>query len=144
MELFELKIDDELLDEVFAISLVSEPAIESNFVFFDKEKVQFQKIDNEKRIVAGPVLIPNKKILRVDGEGKPYEVFFSPETVEKLAQNYLKRRYTNKTTLEHDGEVENVSLVESWIKTTKLDKSNGLGLNLPVGTWVGMFKVNND
>ena len=76
MELFELKIDDELLDEVFAISLVSEPAIESNFVFFDKEKVQFQKIDNEKRIVAGPVLIPNKKILRVDGEGKPYEVFF--------------------------------------------------------------------
>jgi len=144
MELFELKIDDELLDEVFAISLVSEPAIESNFVFFDKEKVQFQKIDNEKRIVAGPVLIPNKKILRIDGEGKPYEVFFSPETVEKLAQNYLKRRYTNKTTLEHDGDVENVSLVESWIKTTKLDKSNGLGLNLPVGSWVGMFKVNND
>ena len=144
MKLFELKIDDELLDEVFAISLVSEPAIESNFVFFDKEKVQFQKIDNEKRIVAGPVLIPNKKILRIDGEGKPYEVFFSPETVEKLAQNYLKRRYTNKTTLEHDGDVENVSLVESWIKTTKLDKSNGLGLNLPVGSWVGMFKVNND
>ena len=144
MELFELKIDDELLDEVFAISLVSEPAIESNFVFFDKEKVQFQKIDNEKRIVAGPVLIPNKKILRIDGEGKPYEVFFSPETVEKLAQNYLKRRYTNKTTLEHDSNVDNVSLVESWIKTTKLDKSNGLGLNLPVGSWVGMFKVNND
>ncbi len=144
MELFELKIDDELLDEVFAISLVSEPAIESNFVFFDKEKVQFQKIDNEKRIVAGPVLIPNKKILRIDGEGKPYEVFFSPETVEKLAQNYLKRRYTNKTTLEHNSDVENVSLVESWIKTTKLDKSNGLGLNLPVGSWVGMFKVNND
>ncbi len=144
MELFELKIDDELLDEVFAISLVSEPAIESNFVFFDKEKVQFQKIDNEKRIVAGPVLIPNKKILRIDGEGKPYEVFFSPETVEKLAQNYLKRRYTNKTTLEHNSDVENVSLVESWIKPTKLDKSNGLGLNLPVGSWVGMFKVNND
>lgn len=144
MELFELKIDDELLDEVFAISLVSEPAIESNFVFFDKEKVQFQKIDTEKRIVAGPVLIPNKKILRIDGEGKPYEVFFSPETVEKLAQNYLKRRYTNQTTLEHDSNVDNVSLVESWIKTTKLDKSNGLGLNLPVGTWVGMFKVNND
>ncbi len=144
MELFELKIDDELLDEVFAISLVSEPAIESNFVFFDKEKVQFQKIDNEKRIVAGPVLIPNKKILRIDGEGKPYEVFFSPETVEKLAQNYLKRRYNNKATLEHEEDVNGVSLVESWIKTTKLDKSNGLGLNLPVGSWVGLFKIDND
>lgn len=144
MELFELKIDDELFDEVFAISLVSEPAIESNFVFFDKEKVQFQKIDNEKRIVAGPVLIPNKKILRVDGEGKPYEVFFSEETVEKLAQNYLKRRYNNESTLEHDEKVNGVSLVESWIKTTKLDKSNGLGLNLPMGSWVGLFKIDND
>ena len=144
MELFELKIDDELFDEVFAISLVSEPAIESNFVFFDKEKVQFQKIDTEKRIVAGPVLIPNKKILRVDGEGKPYEVFFSPETVEKLAQNYLKRRYNNESTLEHDEKVGGVSLVESWIKTTKLDKSNGLGLNLPMGSWVGLFKIDND
>jgi hypothetical protein len=144
MELFELKIDDELLDEVFAISLVGEPAIESNFVFFDKEKVQFEKIDNEKRIVAGPVLIPNKKILRVDGEGKPYEVFFSPQTVEKLAQNYLKRRYTNKSTLEHEEDVNGVSLVESWIKTTKMDKSNGLGLNLPIGSWVGLFKIDND
>jgi hypothetical protein len=144
MELFELKIDDELFDEVFAISLVGEPAIESNFVFFDKEKVQFQKIDTEKRIVAGPVLIPNKKILRVDGEGKPYEVFFSEETVEKLAQNYLKRRYNNQSTLEHDEKVNGVSLVESWIKTTKLDKSNGLGLNLPMGSWVGLFKIDND
>tara|TARA_R100001460_G_scaffold83298_2_gene124174 strand:+ start:291 stop:1487 length:1197 start_codon:yes stop_codon:yes gene_type:complete len=144
MELFELKIDDELFDEVFAISLVSEPAIESNFVFFDKEKVQFKKIDNEKRIVAGPVLIPNKKILRVDGQGKPYEVFFSEETVEKLAQNYLKRRYNNSATVEHDEKVNGVSLVESWIKTTKLDKSNGLGLNLPVGSWVGLFKIDND
>jgi len=144
MELFELKIDDELFDEVFAISLVGEPAIESNFVFFDKEKVQFQKIDTEKRIVAGPVLIPNKKILRVDGEGKPYEVFFSEETVEKLAQNYLKRRYNNESTLEHDEKVNGVSLVESWIKTTKLDKSNGLGLNLPMGSWVGLFKIDND
>ena len=90
MELFELKIDDELLDEVFAISLVADPAIESNFIFFDKEEVQFKKVDTEKRIVAGPILIPNKKILRIDGEGKPYHVFFSEETVEKLAQNYLR------------------------------------------------------
>ena len=144
MELFELKIDDELLDEVFAISLVSEPAIESNFVFFDKEKVQFEKIDTEQRIVVGPVLIPNRKILRVDGAGKPYEVFFSEKTVATLAQNYLKRRYTNKSTLEHEEDINGVSLVESWIKTTKLDKSNSYGLNLPIGSWVGLFKIDND
>ncbi len=144
MKLFELTIDDDFLDEVFAISLVEEPAIESNFVWFDKEKVQFQKIDNEKRLVVGPVLIPNKKIFRVDGEGKPYEVFFKPETIEKLAQGYLKKGYQSKSTLEHDKKVPGVTLVESWIKTTNLDKSNSYGLNLPIGTWVGMMKIDND
>ena len=144
MKLFELTIDDAFLDEVFAISLVEDPAIESNFIWFDKEKIQFQKIDNEKRLVVGPVLIPNKKILRIDGEGKPYEVFFKPETIEKLAQGYLKKGYQAKTTVEHEDKVSGVTLVESWIKTSKLDKSNSYGLNLPIGSWVGMFKVDND
>jgi hypothetical protein len=144
MKLFELTIDDEFLDEIFAISLVEEPAIESNFVWFNKEKVQFEKIDNEKRLVVGPVLIPNKKILRIDGEGQNYEVFFKPETIEKLAQGYLKKGYQSKSTLEHDKKVSGVTLVESWIKTSKLDKSNSYGLNLPIGSWVGMFKVDND
>jgi hypothetical protein len=144
MKLFELTIDDDFLDEVFAISLVGEPAIESNFVWFDKEKVSFKKIDNEKRIVVGPILIPNKKIFRIDGEGNGYEVFFSPETVEKLAQNYLKRKYTDKATVEHEEKVKGVHLVESWIKTSKLDKSNSYGLNLPVGTWMGTMKIDND
>jgi hypothetical protein len=144
MKLFELTIDDEFLDEVFAISLVEEPAIESNFVWFDKEKIQFSKIDNEKRLVVGPVLIPNKKILRIDGEGQPYQVFFKPETIEKLAQGYLKKGYQAKSTLEHEKKVSGVTLVESWIKTSKLDKSNSYGLNLPIGTWVGMFSISND
>ena len=111
MKLFELTIDDEFLDEVFAISLVADPAIESNFVWFDKEKVQFEKIDNEKRLVVGPVLIPNKKILRIDGEGQPYEVFFKPETIEKLAQGYLKKGYQSKSTLEHEKKVSGVTVV---------------------------------
>ena len=35
MKLYELKIEDNE-DEVFAISLVESPAIESDFIFFDK------------------------------------------------------------------------------------------------------------
>jgi hypothetical protein len=46
--------------------------------------------------------------------------------------------------LEHDSNIKGVDLVESWVKDTPLDKSNGYGLNLPKGTWVGMFKVTND
>lgn len=141
--LYELRIEDET-DEVFAISLVESPAIESDFVYFDKEVIQFAKIDNEQRMLIGPILIPDKKILRVDGEGNPYHVFFSKETVKKLAQNYLMKKYTDKATLEHDAKIKNVHLVESWVKDGKLDKSNNYGLSVPEGTWMGMFKITDD
>jgi len=143
MELYELTIDDKV-DEVYCVSLVENPAIESDFIFFGKEKIQFASVDTEQRMLIGPVLIPDKKILRVDGEGKPYNVFLSKETVKKVAQNYLMKKYTDNATLEHDKKIKGVSLVESWIKDSKLDKSNSYGLNLPEGTWVGMFKITDD
>jgi hypothetical protein len=144
MKLYELKIEDENTDEVFAISLVETPAIESDFVFFDKEEVLFAKMDTEQRMLMGPILIPDKKILRVDGEGQPYHVYFKRDTVKKLAQNYLKKKYTDKATLEHDGKIKGVHLVESWIKEGRLDKSNNYGLSVPEGTWMGVFKVDDE
>ena len=143
--IYELVIEDENIDEVFAISLVEEPAIESNFVFFDKEKVQFAAINDEKRLLMGPILIPDKKILRIDGEGKPYHVFFKPETIKKLSEMYLKKKYTDSSTLEHDKKIKGVTLVESWIKESDTqDKSALYNLNVPIGSWLGTFKVDND
>jgi hypothetical protein len=144
MKLYELKIEDESVDEVFAISLVESPAIESDFVYFDKEEVMFASIDKDQQMLIGAVLIPEKRILRVDGEGQPYHVFFSKETVKKLAQNYLMKKYTDSATLEHDSKIKGVHLVESWIKEGQLDKSNQYGLSLPVGSWVGLFKITDN
>jgi len=145
MKLYELTIEDPNVDEVVAISLVEAPAIESDWVYFNKDEVAFAKVDTEQRILLGAILIPNKRILRVDGEGQPYEVFFTPDTIKKLAQNYLAKKYTDKATLEHDTKkIKGVTLVESWIKEGKLDKSNNYGLNLPEGTWVGMMKITDD
>ena len=144
MKLFELIIDD-LEDEIFAISLVETPAIESNFVFFEKEEQLFTSVSKEKRMVMGPVLIPDKKILRVDAQGQPYEVFFTKDTVADLARLYLKKKYTDSATLEHEEDIEGVYLVESWIKESKeFDKSREYDLNVPVGTWMGQFFIEND
>jgi hypothetical protein len=143
MTIYELTIEDER-DEVFAISLVENPAIESNFLYFNHEAVLFAKVDNEQRMLLGPILIPDKRILRVDGEGNPYQVFFTKDTVKKLAQNYLKNKYTSNATLEHNNKIKGVHLVESWIKEGKLDKSNNYGLALPEGSWVGVFKIDDE
>ncbi len=144
MKLYELQIEDNE-DEVFAISLVENPAIESDFIYFDKEVIEFASVNEEKRIVLGPILIPDKKILRVDAANDPYEVYFTKDTVAKLAQNYLMKKYNDKATLEHASKINGVTLVESWVKESKInDKSNMYGLNLPIGTWVGMFKITDD
>ena len=142
-QLYELTIDDENLDGVFAVSLVSEPAIEMNFVYFGKD-VKFAAVDTEKHMLMGPILVPDKKILRVDGEGRPYHVFFKPETIKRLSEMYLEKKFTDSATLEHEAPIDGVHLVESWIvdSTTK-DKSSLYGLSLPVGTWAGTFKISS-
>ena len=149
LDLFELIIDETTDDEVFALSLVSEPAIQSNFIYFNKQgkkiEVKFASIDEEKRLIVGPILVPDMKILRQDSANeKPYEVFFSKDTVRQAAQKYLADNHTNDITIEHKKPVDGVSLVESWIvDSTVYDKSKAYGLNAQVGPWMGVFKVNN-
>ena len=93
----------------------------------------------------GPILIPDKKILRIDGAGVPYYVFFKPETIKRLSEMYLQKKYTDKATIEHKNKVNGVSLVESWVVESRTkDKSAVYGLSVPVGTWMGTFKVDND
>jgi len=143
LDLFELMLEDET-DGVFANSFVEAPAMGRDFVYFGKE-MHFQAISDEKHLVAGPLLIPNKKILRLDGEGKPYEVFFTPETIEKVARKFMKDSNSHKVTVEHSDKVGGVYLTENWIieQSTK-DKSNLYNFTLPAGTWFGIYKVEND
>lgn len=145
MKLYELVIEDMETDEVFAISLVESPAIEEPFMYFNKEEVRFARVDEEQKMLIGPILVPDKRILRIDGEGNPYHVFFTKDTVKKLAENYLMKKYTDAATIEHgDKKIKGIHLVQSWVKDGKLDKSNNYGMNLPEGTWVGMFKITDD
>ena len=146
------KVYEMLIDEadnasgVFAISLVSDPAIEENWVYMSKQKAtNLAQIAPDKRLLLGPVLIPNKLIPRVDEEtGEEYDITFTPETIEMAAHLYMQRQNNNNATLEHEGDVEDISTVESWIIADELkDKSVKFGLHFPKGTWMAMMKVNN-
>ena len=126
--------------DLYAVSLVEDPAIESTFIALSKNKVEI-KLENEKRIITGAALIPNKPIYRNIG-GKEFYISFDEETIEKLAQGYLDNVHT--VTTDHNNDVNDVIVVESWIKTSDNDKSVSLGLNEPIGTWFISMKVNND
>jgi hypothetical protein len=130
-----------------AISLVSAPAIEQDFVFFGKEKhnLTFAKVDEEKRMLVSPALIPNKQIFRYDPQkDQEYYVYFSPETVRKAAELYLKHNNHHKATYEHQDRVSGVLTTESWIKEGDQDKSKMYGFDLPNGTWFVKMRIDND
>lgn len=144
-----MEIDDTIENGVFAISLVSEPAIEELFVYLSKQPqlIKLAEVDGEKRILVGPVLIPNKEIPRIDDEtGEEYSILFTPEVVEKAAQMFLQNQHNNEATIEHtERKVPDVSVVESWIiADPEKDKSNVYGMSYPKGTWMAMMKINNE
>jgi len=148
-KIVELIIEDDNQElAIDAISLVSAPAIEQDFVFFGKEKnnLTFAKIDEEKRMVVSPALIPNKQIFRYDpNTDQEYYVYFSPETVAKSSELYLKHNNHHKATYEHQDRVSGVLTVESWIiEDPKKDKSTLYGFSLPKGTWMVKMKIEND
>jgi hypothetical protein len=147
MKIIELIIDES--DEysgIDAISLVEYPAIEENWVALNKNKreYKFKALNEDKKILIGALLVPNKMIYRRDGD-EEYYIHFTKETVKRASGLYLMRGNSNNATYEHIKEVDGVSLVESWIVEDKEnDKSNIYDLDLPVGTWVGAVKVNNE
>lgn len=146
MDSIELIIDEEEgFDGVFAISLVEEPAIESDFVALSKNKIELKITDKEKRIVTGLALIPDKEILRVDSEGNPYNIYFSKDTVRKCAEIYLREMRNKNTTFEHEMIVDGVHLFESWIvDDPEMDKINLHGIKASKGSWAVSMKVNNE
>ena len=130
-----------------AISLVSAPAIEQDFVFFGKEKhnLTFAKVDEEKRMLGSPALIPNKQIFRYDpNTDSEYYVYFSKDTVRQAAELYLKHNNHHKATYEHQDRVSGVLTTESWIKEGDQDKSKMYGYDLPNGTWFVKMRIDND
>ena len=145
----ELVIDEDSQElAIDAISLVSAPAIEENWVFFGKEKnnLTLAKVDEEKRMLVSPALIPNKQIFRYDpNTDSDYYVYFSPETVRQASELYLKNNNHHKATEEHSERVSGVLTVESWIiEDTKTDKSTFYGFSLPKGTWMVKMKIENE
>ena len=145
MRIIELILDEEDLDAgVEAISIVESPAIESDFVALKNQEIKLAEVDKEKKILMGALLIPNKPIYRNGLEGE-YYIYFSKDTIVKASQMFLQNGNQSRSTLEHAQALNGLTLVESWIVEDKAkDKTALYGLDVPVGTWMGSVKVNNE
>ena len=147
-KLIELIIDETAeMFGVEAISVVKFPAIEENFVFFNNDFLSLAKVDEEKKQLIGAVLVPDKKIPRLDKEtNEEYEVFFTKETIRQAQKLFMSSLRNNSHTLEHSEPIKGLTVVESWIKEDKkYDKSNMWGFkNMPIGTWFVQVSAENN
>lgn len=145
MEIVELLLDEENeLTGVDAVSIVENGAISSDFVALAKQEIELAKVDDEKRIVMGAALIPNRMIYRKQGD-KMFYVYFSKETVRRSSELFFQNGNQSNATLEHQMKVNGLTVVESWIKEDdEKDKSAIYGLDAPVGTWLISMKITDD
>lgn len=144
METYTVIFKKDETEGVFGISLVASPAMESNFIALSKTDnlIQLKVIDEDKMILMGAVLIPNKPIYRNQG-GKEFNIVFPIETINLSLINFQKNGHQNNSTIEHDEsrKLKDITFVENWIKESEIDKSVQYGIIEPVGTWFTIMKA---
>lgn len=139
MEVYEIKFT-----ENHKVSLVKDPAVESTLLKFNNETTDVLHFTNdEKKIVYSVAMIPNKMIFRKDVNGKPANVFYSAETIEKFQQDYFRTNANSGTNINHATfNTEGIFPFESWIVGND-NRAELLGLNAPKGSLVMGFKIDN-
>lgn len=143
LERVEFKIDEE--NPLRAVSIVTDPAIEKNFMLFKDVNIQVFKSQEDKMEITGVAMTPNKDILRKKEDGKFYNCWFSEETVIKAAGAFLDNGNNMSANFEHDQNsfTDKISVLESWIVVDpNMDKTKALGFNdISKGDWVITYKV---
>lgn len=145
---FELKINPDADAIVSAVSLVDQPAIESNFQFFTKTIKEYKpeqfSANDEKQELMGAAMIPSIDILRVNQKtGEQYNVFFTPDTIRQIAQQYSKSGFQNNMNIEHSAIPAHSYIFQSFITDKKRGINAPTGIDVPDGSWIVGVKVDN-
>ena len=143
LPLYELKLDEQTNEfGVDIISLVDAPAIEKNYVMFESHKIEWTA-NNERMIVSGPAMIPDKLIYRNDANGE-YNTVISKDTIEAVVLRYMEQGNQSNVNLMHGSMAKDVFVFESFISDSQRGIAPMAGYeDLPNGTWFVSMKVNN-
>jgi hypothetical protein len=144
LPVYKLVINDTEDSGVDMVSFVNAPAIEEEFMVFEKdEPFEFAK-DEKRRIVTGAAMIPNKPIYR-NNDGEEFMVMFDEDTIQKIVKKFLKQNNNRNVNVDHTTTVDGVELINSFMT----DKEMGISApknysKVPNGTWFLSYHVLND
>jgi len=125
------------------MSLVEYPAVESNFLAFDKQQEMKFAVNDEEHIVFGCALRADFPIYRCDKSGE-YYVVFNKGVIKELYEKFLTENLMNNVNLNHDKDTSGVYLIQSFIKDTEKG-INPIGFeDCADGSWFCAYKVTNE
>jgi hypothetical protein len=143
--IYDISIDEAMHLGVDQIAFVEDPAIQELWVAMANEITKLLLSEDDKMIVTGPALVPDKLIYRVHPKtGQEYYIRFSEETIQAIVKRYFTQNRQIHFNLEHNKEndVQGV-ILESWIvKDPNMDQSVSMGFkDLKKGTWMISVQV---
>lgn len=113
----------------------------------DKEKMNFRIVNEEQRIISGPLMLADELIYRNNDKMGEHYVKFSADTIKAISIKFAKKKYQNHVNLMHDPEqkVKGVTMFESWLVDSKRGIQPMKGFEgVADGSWFGSFYVEND
>lgn len=139
-------VDDTENTGMICISLVDDPAVESNWLAFKNEnKLEFSVLNEEQHIIRGVICRADFPIYRRTELGYEYYIEYDKDTIKKMAQKYLKNGLQNQIDTMHNYQMEDgVEMVQWFIK----DVENGINPkgfdDIEDGSLFAEFKVENE
>ena len=126
--------------EILNISLVDEPAVELDYLKFNKDGLwSFSKDD--KMILTGCAMLADTPLYRYSKSKGEYYVRFGKETLKNLVGRYLNSQRDNFNLQHSEVKISDAILLESYF----IDKERGLCpkefLNVTDGSWFVTIQI---
>lgn len=133
---------------MYKISLVDDPAVQSNFLAFDSNRkmLMYKVEDEEQRLVRGVVMRADFPIYRNDRRLGEYYIIYKAETIRQMAEKYLLESRQNNVNLMHeeDSDVEGVQMVQYFIKDVNAGVNPTGFEDIADGSLFAEFHIVND
>ena len=143
LPIYKITLEDDAEAGLTFVSIVKDPAIGIKGLAFADKSYEF-KFNEDKQVIAGPAMVPDKLIYRNDPELGEFYVVFTKEEILKLVSKFNKSNKTYKVNMDHDAVVPEAYITASWIIESEFDKSKYYGFeDLPLGTWFVEIKVDD-
>jgi hypothetical protein len=141
MKIYDITISD-LTDGIQCVSIVQEPAMETDLLYFNKQDKKFNFSIQSEHCIMGVLIKADTPIYRYDEQMGEYYVNFTKDVIKELAEKYVSDNLLNAVSLHHNGKlIEGIQLRELFIKDSNKGINPSNFEDVPEGSLFAVFHI---